>query len=76
MKINEAMYKSVFGILLLTVILLPVMAQKKVFTRSGIISFYSKTAIEKIEAKNKKVLAVIDAENNKIEFSVLINTFT
>lgn len=75
MKINEAMYKSAFSILLLTVVSLPVMAQKKVFTKSGIISFYSKTAIEKIEAKNKKVLAVIDAENNKIEFSVLIKGF-
>ena len=75
MKFNKGMHRKVFGILLLTVISLPVMAQKKVFTKSGIISFYSKTAVEKIEAKNKKVLAVIDAENNKIEFSVLIKGF-
>ena len=75
MKFNKGMHRKVFGILLLTVISLPVMAQKKVFTKSGIISFYSKTAIERIEAKNKKVLAVIDAENNKIEFSVLIKGF-
>lgn len=75
MKPNTAMHKKVFSILLMTIISLTLMAQKKLFTKSGIISFYSKTAIEKIEAKNKKVLAVIDAENNKIEFSVLIKGF-
>lgn len=69
------MCKTVFSILLLIAISLPVMAQKKIFTKSGIISFYSKTSIEKIEAKNKKLLAVIDAENNKIEFAVLIKGF-
>lgn len=75
MKLNKAMHKKVFSILLMTIISLTIMAQKKLFTKSGIISFYSKTAIEKIEAKNKKVLAVIDAENNKIEFAVLIKGF-
>lgn len=75
MKLNKAMHIKVFSILVLAVISLQVFAQKKLFSKSGIISFYSKTAIEKIEAKNKKVLAVIDAENNKIEFSVLIKGF-
>jgi polyisoprenoid-binding protein YceI len=68
------MYKTIFIVLLLTTAL-PGVAQNKVFSKSGIISFYSKTAIEKIEAKNKKVLAVIDAENNKIEFALLIKGF-
>ena len=75
MKLNKAMHIKVFSILVLAVISLQVFAQKKLFSKSGIISFYSKTAIEKIEAKNKKVLAVIDAESNKIEFSVLIKGF-
>jgi hypothetical protein len=69
------MRKRVLIILLLTAICLPGLTQKKIFTKSGIISFYSKTSIEKIEAKNKKVLAVIDIENNKIEFAVLIKGF-
>ena len=75
MKLNKGMYVKVFSILVLAVISLQVFAQKKLFSKSGIISFNSKTAIEKIEAKNKKVLAVIDAESNKIEFSVLIKGF-
>lgn len=54
---------------------LPGTAQKKIFTKTGIISFSSKTTIENIEAKNKKVLAVIDLETNKIEFSLLIKGF-
>lgn len=68
-------HKTSLVFLLLTSVFLPALAQKKVFTKNGVISFYSKTNIEKIEAVNKKVLAVIDAENNKIEFAVLIKGF-
>ncbi len=50
-------------------------AQKKVFTKTGVASFYSKTSMEKIEAVNKKVLAVLDLEKNNIEFSILIKGF-
>ncbi|MBK8611134.1 MAG: YceI family protein [Chitinophagaceae bacterium] len=50
-------------------------AQKKIFTKNGIISFTSETRIEKIKAINKKALAVIDLEHNKIEFAVLIGGF-
>lgn len=45
------------------------------YTKNGTISFYSKTSIEKIEAVNKKALAVIDVTKNKMEFSVLIKGF-
>ncbi len=69
------MLKNIFIFLFFTAFSLAGIAQKKVFTKSGIISFYSNTSIEKIEAINKKVLAVIDAENNKIEFAVLIKGF-
>ena len=69
------MHKNIVLILLIMAFSLTGMAQKKVFTKSGIISFYSSTSMEKIEAINKKVLAVIDAENNKIEFAVLIKGF-
>lgn len=69
------MYRTSLIFLLLASLYLPGMAQKKIFTKNGIISFYSKTSIEKIEAVNKKVLAVIDAENNKIELAVLIKGF-
>jgi polyisoprenoid-binding protein YceI len=69
------MLRKAFITLLFTAHFVTGMAQKKIFTKTGIISFYSKTNVEKIEAKNKKVLAVIDVENNKIEFAVLIKGF-
>ncbi len=50
-------------------------AQKKIFSKTGVISFYSSTAIENIEATNTKALAVIDLQANIIEFSVLIKGF-
>ena len=50
-------------------------AQKKLFTKTGLITFNSKTSIEKIQAVNKKVLAVLDVATNKIEFAVLIKGF-
>ena len=69
------MCKNILSLLFFTMASLTGVAQKKIFTKSGIISFNSNTAIEKIEAKNKKVLVVIDVENNKIEFAVLIKGF-
>jgi len=69
------MHKTIFLCFLLTGISFTGMTQNKLFTKSGTISFFSKTSIEKIEAINKKVLAVIDTAKNKIEFSVLIKGF-
>ena len=69
------MRKTIFSCFLLICISFSVRAQNKLFTKSGTISFFSKTSIEKIEAINKKVLAVIDTANKKIEFSVLIKGF-
>lgn len=50
-------------------------AQSKLFTKNGIISFYSKAPVEDIEATNNKVLAIVDLEKNTMEFSVLIKGF-
>lgn len=50
-------------------------AQSKLFTKNGIISFYSKSPVEDIEATNNKVLAIFDLEKNTMEFSVLIKGF-
>lgn len=69
------MRKTIYICFLLIGMCLPGMAQNRLFTKSGAVSFFSKTAIEKIEAINKKTLAVIDTANNKIEFSVLIKGF-
>jgi YceI-like domain len=50
-------------------------AQTKLFTKNGSISFYSKTAIENISAHNNKVLAVWEIATGKIEFAALMKGF-
>lgn len=48
---------------------------QKHFTKSGSISFYSDTPMEKIEAHSKSAVAVLDTESGNFEFSVLIKSF-
>lgn len=50
-------------------------AQTKLFTKTGTISFKSKTALENIEAINNKVLSVWETASGNIEFSLLIKGF-
>jgi len=49
--------------------------QGKYFTREGNVRFFSDASMEKIEAKNNKVSAAIDAQTGKVEFAVLIKSF-
>lgn len=68
------MYFNLFIIsLLLTVN--TAFAQTKLFTKTGSISFKSKTALENIEARNNKVLSVWETNTGNIEFSLLIKGF-
>ena len=48
---------------------------QKYFTRNGEIDFQSETPLEKIEAKNKSVTAVLDIESGRVEFAALIKAF-
>lgn len=50
-------------------------AQNRYFTRDGHVEFFSQTPIEDIEATNEKMTAVVDFENGKFEFAVLIKSF-
>jgi polyisoprenoid-binding protein YceI len=50
-------------------------AQEKMFTKTGKISFYSKTPIENIEAHNKATISVLDKTSGQIDFSVLMKGF-
>ena len=51
------------------------MAQQKYFTKTGKIDFFSKAALEDIEAKNKTVTAVIDGKSGAIQFAVQMKGF-
>lgn len=61
-------------ILILTLAFSASQAQK-FFTNEASISFSSKTALEDIEAQNKKGFGVLDVSNNKLEFAVLLKGF-
>src|SRR6478752_4770413 len=50
-------------------------AQNKFFTKSGKISFYSKAAIEDIEAINKTITVVMDIQTGEFQFSVHMRGF-
>lgn len=51
-------------------------AQDRLLTRNGSISFYSETAIENINANTQTAVSVLDKKTGKIEFSVLVKSFT
>jgi hypothetical protein len=53
----------------------PAQAQGKYFTRTGHISFYSKTPLEDIQASNRQAASVIDFATGEIVFSVLMKSF-
>lgn len=50
-------------------------AQSRLYSNDAKISFYSKTAMENIEAENKRALCIWDTATGKLEFSVLIKGF-
>ena len=52
-----------------------VAVSQKYFTKTGHISFYSDTPLEKIEAHNKSSNCVLDLPTGKLEFGVLIKGF-
>jgi hypothetical protein len=48
---------------------------QKYFTKTGYISFYSDTPIEKIEGHNKSSSCVLDLATGKMEFGALVKGF-
>jgi polyisoprenoid-binding protein YceI len=50
-------------------------AQDRYFTKTGRINFFSKAALEDIEAKNKTVQAVIDSKSGAIQFAAQMKGF-
>jgi len=54
---------------------LPSQAQGKYSTRAGLISFFSATLIEDIEARNSQVAAVVDMSSGQVAFTVPMKAF-
>ncbi|MBC7829845.1 MAG: YceI family protein [Chitinophagaceae bacterium] len=49
--------------------------QGKFFTKTGSISFFSKTQLEDIDAHNRSVTCVLDTKTGNVQFSVLMKGF-
>jgi len=69
------MKKLFIAVAAATIGLVSVQAQDKFFTKSGKISFYSKAALENIEAHNKAVTCVLDTRTGALQFAVLMKGF-
>jgi polyisoprenoid-binding protein YceI len=68
--------KKILFIALFAAISIGSQAQNQIFfTKQGKIHFYSKTAVESIEAVNKTANAVLDATSGKMEWGVTIKGF-
>jgi polyisoprenoid-binding protein YceI len=50
-------------------------AQKRYYTKTGVISFKAGTAVEDIDAVNKSVSSIIDIVSGQVEVAVLIKGF-
>lgn len=51
------------------------LAQDRYYTKSGKISFFSKSTLENIEAHNKSVTCVLDTRSGQLQFAVLMKGF-
>lgn len=69
------MNKSAILTLLMALSTTLCLAQTRYFTRTGTIGFFSKAALEDIEAKNKTVTAVLDSKTGAFQFSVQMKAF-
>ena len=49
--------------------------QERFLTKKGMISFFSETPIENIEAQNNQVLSVVDATSGKMAIAILMKSF-
>lgn len=67
--------KHIFLVLTLVGLYNTAVFGQKYFTKTGHISFYSDTPIEKIEAHNKSSNCVLDVATGKLEFASLIKGF-
>ncbi|MEO6683036.1 MAG: YceI family protein [Ginsengibacter sp.] len=69
------MFKSVFLLFVLVAAFNNNTHGQIFYTKNGSISFFSKTIVEDIDAKNNQVISVINFQTGTIQFSLLNNGF-
>ncbi|MBK9254884.1 MAG: YceI family protein [Saprospiraceae bacterium] len=60
---------------MMLIIFIAQISAQKYFTKTGNISFYSNTPMEKIEGHSKSASCVLDMSTGKMEFAVLVKGF-
>ena len=68
------MLKLLFGIVTLAMSSIT-LAQERFYTKTGGISFFSKTLLEDIDAHHRSVTCVLDTKTGNVQFSVLMKGF-
>lgn len=66
--------RNILTSIVFVLITIPLFGQKY-FTRTAQVAFYSETDMEDIEAVNRSAVSVVNLEDGRIEFSVLIKGF-
>lgn len=67
--------KRILPVLLTLCLLGSTHAQNVFLTKNGKVSFYSRSAIEKVEADNNEVSSVINTETGDLVFAILLKSF-
>ena len=49
--------------------------QDRFLTKNGLVTFFSESPMENIEAKNNQVLSIVDATTSKMAISILMKSF-
>jgi hypothetical protein len=75
MKRDKLIMVFRFGFVACFCLLFSDLFAQKSYTKSGKISFYSKAPLEKIEAVNKTVTAILDSKTGMVQFAVLMKGF-
>ena len=64
-----------FSVIICILITLVAFGQEKFFTKTGSISFFSRTELEDIDAHNRSVTCVLDTKTGNVQFAVLMKGF-
>lgn len=67
--------KKILMLLFVSLLSNSLFSQSLYITRSGQISFFSKTAVENIDGKNNEVTSMLDTGKGDLVFAVLIKSF-
>ncbi|MGY8939647.1 MAG: YceI family protein, partial [Flavobacteriales bacterium] len=67
--------KIIFTLFLFLFVAFFANGQERFLTKTGTISFFSKSPMENIEAENSQVLSIVDADSGQMAIAILMQSF-